>query len=332
MQQTGCYRLKIPLMKLSASNPLVSIIICTHNRAGMLKETMRSIFAQDYRPVDILVFDDGSTDNTPEVAAGYGKRIRYYWQENKGIGAARTSACQLAKGEYIAFQDDDDLMPPDRISCLYEALQQHPSAVLAAGDWAYIDGEGNLTGKKSTFNITAKDDKPVLIEDGYKAVLWPLITPLPHTTLFRKKDGERIGWMDEQFRRNEDTDFFARLGQLGPVVYVPKVVSYYRTGHAHLFSENTANSFVCEYSRLLLFEKHLKSICDGKEEMRRRLQKRMLQTLKGMAFLMGRCEKVPEMIDAAHVKRALSLLGIKELLAYKWYLGIRLPLRNVIKG
>ncbi len=322
------------LMKVSASDPLISIIVCTYNRADMLKEAMRSIFAQEYRPVEILLFDDGSTDNTPEVAAGYGERVRYYRQENKGIGAARTAACQLAQGEYISFQDDDDLMPPDRISCLYEALQQHPRAVFAAGDLAYIDGEGKLTGKKSTFKIAAKDNKPLLIEDGYKAVLWPLITPVPHTTLFRKTDGERIGWVDEQFRKLEDIDFFARLGQLGPVVYVPKVVSYHRIGHAQLTTDyiKKGGSLDWAYSWFLLLEKHLKSLDNAHREMKKRLQDRMLYTLKHIAFLTRHGDKVPEMTDGDHIKRGLSLLGLRERFLYSFYAYFRLPLRVLIKG
>jgi len=95
---------------------------------------MASVFAQEYEPVEIVVVDDGSTDGTPALMAGYGERVRYYWQENKGVSATRTTACQLARGEYIAFQDDDDLMPPDRIVALYDAIRQFPSAVFAVGD------------------------------------------------------------------------------------------------------------------------------------------------------------------------------------------------------
>ena len=102
-------------------NPLVSIVICCYNRAHLLSQTMESVFAQQYQPVEIVVVDDGSTDHTPELIESYGERVRYYWHENKGTSFTRTRGCQLAKGEFIAFQDDDDLMVPDLISNLYEA-------------------------------------------------------------------------------------------------------------------------------------------------------------------------------------------------------------------
>jgi len=315
------------------SNPLVSIVTCTYNRAEMLKEAMSSILEQQYEPVERLVIDDGSSDNTNEVIAAYGDRIRYYRHDNKGLVATMNVACQqFARGEYIAFQDDDDLMPPDRITWLYEAMCRYPQAVLAVGEAEMIDAKGNRTGERITLQIKGKNNEPVLIEDGYKAILWPLITPATGATLFRKADGERIGWFDERFPRCCDTDFFARLGQLGPIVYVPRVVSYYRRGHTSRWSNNVVNSLLCEYGNLMLFEKHLRSIRSEQKEIRKRLQNRLFHTLRGLAFLARDRDKMPEMISEGHVKKGIALLGIKERLAYKWYVNIKLPVRKVIKG
>jgi len=143
------------------SNPLVSIIVCCYNRGHYLQQTMESIFAQRYEPIEIVVVDDGSTDNTPELMASYGDKVRYFWQENQGIAATRTAACRLARGEFIAFQDDDDLMLPDRIVHLYEGLRQYSSAVFATGDYAFIDPEGNLTGKRWLPGSLEDREKPV---------------------------------------------------------------------------------------------------------------------------------------------------------------------------
>ncbi|MDA8388251.1 MAG: glycosyltransferase, partial [Nitrospiraceae bacterium] len=240
------------------NNPLVSIITCTYNRAGMLAEAVSSILAQKYDPVERIVVDDGSTDDTGDVMAAYGDDIRYYHQEHKGMEAALNVACRrLARGEYIAINDDDDLMLPDRIPRLYEALRRFPRAVLAVGDAELIDAWGNRTGERISFAIKVKREQPVLIENGYEAILWPLISPATCATLFRRADGERVGWFDEDFRRGSDTDFFGRLARLGPIVYVPGVVAYCRRGHPSKWDGHTANSLLCEISNLMLFEKHL---------------------------------------------------------------------------
>ena len=310
-------------------NPLVSIVICCHNRGHLLPQTMSSVFAQEYDPVEIVVVDDGSTDNTPELMASYGQKIRYYWQENQGVAITRTNACRLAKGEFIAFQDDDDLMPPDRIIRLYEALCRYPSAMLAVGDWEEIDGEGELIGRRTRFNVHVNNEEAVLIKDGYRAILWPTLTPTPHTTLFRRIDGERIGWFDTRFfHACEDTDFFARCAQLGPIVYVPKVVSFYRRQQGSL----SGNKILLLYSWFLLFEKHLLSIKAEEKDLRKQIQFRILQTLKQLAIHDSKGSELPSSVTRDYLNKSVSLLGMRNYLEYIWFAQIKLPLRKMILG
>ncbi len=257
--------------------PLVSLVICCYNRARLLPRTLESALAQEYHPVEILVLDDGSQDGTERLMASYGDRIRYHRQENQGIAVARSNACRLARGEYIAFLDDDDLIPRQRIPMLLDALRQHPRAVLAVGDLAVIDGEDRPTGER--WMPEDGTDAARLFERGDEAVLWPRVPATPHTTLFRKTDGERIGWFDERYRfAAEDKDFFARLGRLGQVVYLPRVVSLYRRGHASLTGDNLRTLS----SQLQLFVNHLKELGPERSSFRRRLQWRILGTLKQM--------------------------------------------------
>lgn len=317
------------------NNPLVSIIICTHNRAGMIRETIESVSMQHYDPVEIIIIDDGSTDNTMEILAAYKGKIRFYRQENRGFSAALNAGCKkMARGEYIAINDDDDLMLPDRISVLYSALRSFPRAVLAVGDAEMMDARGNRTGNGINSDIEFKQDGPVLMEDGYKAIFWPLIRPTTCATLFKRSDGERAGWFDEGFRRSTDTDFFGRLAKLGPVVYVPTVVACFRRGHESMWSNNIKNNILCEYNNFKLYEKHLGLLDGEKGLMRERLRERMLGTMKAIAFLEhsageGRLQANNEGVN---IKKGLSLLGMKKRLAYEWYVKIRLPLRNIIKG
>lgn len=288
---------------------------------------MESIFAQKYRPVEIVVLDDGSTDGTDELMASYGDRVRYYWQENRGIAATRTAACKLATGELIAFQDDDDLMPPERILKLYAALCEYPSAIFAVGDYAFIDPDGRLTGDRWMPGHLDDKEGPKLIEDGRAAVLWPKVPGVPHTTLFRKSDGERVGWFDEQFTYAcSDADFFARLASLGAIVYVRDVVSYYRRGHSALWS----NQLRADYSRLQLFEKHV-ALLDGKDA---ELRKRLLQRIRDMIVRIARQKseglQIKDKDLEAYVQRGIALLGWTDRLSLSWHAMVKLPIRRLI--
>ncbi len=306
-------------------NPLVSLIICCYNRAKWLSQTLDSALAQHYRPVEILVLDDGSEDGTPDLVAGYGDRIRYHRQENQGIATARANACRLAKGEFITFLDDDDLMPPDRIECLLSALREYPQAVFAVGDLAHIDEQGALTGKRWLPENHYGTRERILFNRGDEAVLWPKVPALPHTTLFRRADGERIGWFDQRYRfAAEDKDFYARLGRLGPVVYTPHVVSFYRQGHSSL----TRNVLRTYYSQLLLFENHLAALEPGRESFHKRLQWRILSTLKQMA----RCKSgVTEGVPEDYLQKALALLPWSKRMEYHWFAG-KMWLRGRLSG
>jgi glycosyltransferase involved in cell wall biosynthesis len=309
-------------------NPLVSIVICCHNRRDYLKKTLESVFVQNYKPVEIIVMDDGSTDGTQQMVSNYSNKISYFWQESQGIAVARTEASQLAQGEYIAYQDDDDIMPPDRITHLYQALLEYPEAIFATGDYALIDPDGILTGKRWLSGSLEEIGPPRLIKDGHAAVLWPRVPAVPHTTLFKKEYGEQIGWFDHDFKYAcSDADFLARLGMLGPIVYLREIVSHYRRGHDAIWNDDLRSN----YSRLQLWDKHLGLIRQNGSELKNRLHNRIYISLKkiakhnsmGLMFSDPRYEKFKQ--------RGLAHLNYKQSLLYYIYAFMKLPTRSLVK-
>ncbi len=264
-----------------SSRPLISIVICSYNRAHLLRPTLQSVLQQSYAPVEILFLDDGSSDDTRQVVQSCGERIRYVHQDNAGIAAARSRACQLAQGEYIAFQDDDDLMPADRLSVLYEALCRRADAVFAVGDFAVIDAQGEPTGDRWLPTDSHREGEVVIFDkDAYQAVMWPRVPAAPHTTLFRRQTALAIGGFDPAYRyAAEDKDFFARLALRGPVVYVHHVVSWYRRGHGSLTNSDERTS----RGALRLYASHLERFCPPDASMRRRLRQRIYLTLRQLA-------------------------------------------------
>lgn len=120
---------------------LVSIIIPTYNRAHLVAEAIRSAVNQGYREKQIIVIDDGSEDNTPQVVAQF-EGIEYYRQENKGQGAARNRGLSYAKGEYIASLDSDDVWDSDFLTNCVECLEKH-NLDFVFSNWLGTDGKEN---------------------------------------------------------------------------------------------------------------------------------------------------------------------------------------------
>ncbi|MBN1456796.1 MAG: glycosyltransferase [Sedimentisphaerales bacterium] len=128
--------------------PKVSICIPTYNREVFLNKTIESIIAQTYKDYEIVVVDDGSTDGTAEMIKKKGYPVRYFWQENSGDAAARNKLIEVARGQYISFLDSDDLLPPDAVEKMVDALPDNNENVIVYGPYIAIDQFGNETPRK----------------------------------------------------------------------------------------------------------------------------------------------------------------------------------------
>lgn len=305
--------------------PLISILICCHNRRDYLKLTLESVLAQNYKPVEIIIVDDGSTDDTEGMLEAYKDKITYFKQEQQGIAAARNKACELSKGAYIAFQDDDDLMPPDRIVHEYDALQKYPQAIFATGYYELIDEDGVSTGKTCQRPANLAEGEVVLYEDGYKAVLWPEVPVSPHTSLFKREYGEKINWHDINFRFSaSDKDFYARLGALGSIVYLNEIVSYYRRGHSSIWGKNQLKAVT---GTLQLWIKHLGNLGHDRMYLRQRFEDRLLNTLKLANELRAEGKNVSVELPGMYAE-AVKLLSMQRKLSLIIYAVILVPLKT----
>ena len=123
--------------------PLVSVVIPAFNAAKYIRETLDSVLAQTYSPIEIVVVDDGSTDGTREQILACGDRVRYVWQPNSGSARARgTTGVRMASGEFIAFLDADDLIAPERIDAAVAVMKRRPDVGLAFTNFAHFDSAG----------------------------------------------------------------------------------------------------------------------------------------------------------------------------------------------
>jgi glycosyltransferase involved in cell wall biosynthesis len=196
-------------MAVFESIPTVSVIIPTYNRAHLIGRSIQSVLDQTYRDFEIIVVDDGSTDNTEEIVKRFNDdRIRYIKHDtNRGAGAARNTGIKAARGKYIAFHDSDD-------ECLPEKLEKHikvfetvpPEVGVVYSDMLQISEDGKTKYLHSP-TITGKniiDPKT----SNYQA--WGLATGI---VISRKDCFDVTGLFDENFQRSEDLELFIRLAK-----------------------------------------------------------------------------------------------------------------------
>jgi glycosyltransferase involved in cell wall biosynthesis len=222
----------------------VSVIIPTYNRAMYLSEALSSVFAQYLKPCEIIVVDDGSTDNTPELMRSFELQVIYVrHEENRGISAARNTGLKTARGEIIAWLDSDDLWEPEHLSTLVPVLIEDESIDGVYSGLVRIDSAGKVLPQKSLLTVSSDCLYDSLIESC------PIQTS---TFVVRKRCFDHIGEFDTDFDICEDYDMFLRLARSYRIVGVPRALVQYR-----IHSQNTvSNPLLHSQSRIALAEKH----------------------------------------------------------------------------
>ena len=204
-------------------NQLVTVVMPTYNCAGYAGEAIKSILAQEYKPVEIVVVDDGSTDDTREAVRRFGNRIKLIERHHGGPAAARNTGIEAAKGELIAFLDADDLWRPNKLA-LQVPLFQNPDIGLVYSNFDYIDEKSTLIrtrlGRWYRGRIFHRVMKHGLAWTG--------------TVVARRNVFERLGGFDEAMPVAEDWDMWLRISAFYEVDYVIRTLASYRMRESSL--------------------------------------------------------------------------------------------------
>jgi len=199
---------------------LVSTIIPVYNRPQMIRKAVESVLAQSYRPIEIILVDDGSNDETPTVldqlAFDYPDTIRVIHKENEGPGLAREAGRLIALGEFIQYLDSDDWLLPKKFEVQVQALRDHPECGIAYGISRLVDEKGATLKEPSKWTGCQYDYLfPALLVDRW----WHT-----HTPLYRRSISDAVGAWPK--RRPEDWDLEARMGALRvKLIYCDTTVS-----------------------------------------------------------------------------------------------------------
>ncbi len=203
---------------------LVTTIIPVYNRPDKLIEAVASVLAQTYRPIEIIIVDDGSTDCTLETANELSEKydsIRVIHQENGGPGAAREAGRQLAQGEFIQYLDSDDILLPDKFMLQVSGLNQSMDCDISYGITRYTDGNGKVLEKewKGT-GLRISTMFPSMLKERW----WGTSTPLYRSSILDHAGS----WLD--LINEEDWEYDCRLASYGVKLhYVASVISEERS-------------------------------------------------------------------------------------------------------
>lgn len=192
--------------------PRVSVIIPVYNGAATIDRALKSIFDQTFTDFEIVICDDGSTDDTPSVLAKYGDKLRVVHQPNRGFPAARNAAIAASQGELIALIDHDDEWFPRKLELSVAALQSNPGAALVYSDLVVV----NEAGETSHASPITPDTAHAPTMDEMLTRLWPI---MPSTVVMRRDAFDRTGGFCESL--GQDLDFWPLIREQGSFIYLP---------------------------------------------------------------------------------------------------------------
>jgi glycosyltransferase involved in cell wall biosynthesis len=224
-----------------------SLIIPTFNHGRFLGSAIDSALAQTVNAVEVIVVDDGSTDETPAVLARYAGRVRVLRQENRGLSAARNAGLAAAHGTFVSFLDADDVMAPTKLAAQLDVLERSQAI-----GWTYCDVLMETVATGATARASERFGYAARVLDGWlfpeliHGNFIPAIAPLVRRTAL-----EVAGGFDERLTALEDWDMWLRLSLIAEARYTPAVLVTYRIRPGGMSEDRTR----MDRSRFLVLDK-----------------------------------------------------------------------------
>jgi len=254
----------------------ISVIIPTYNYGRFLREAIDSALVQTCPALEIIVVDDGSTDETSRILAGYGDRIRTICQENQGVGAARNAGIAAARGEYLAFLDSDDIWTPKKLERQIALFAADPDLGLVHCGAESFDNQGKISVLLSGMQGWVASDLLRLNRE--------VITAPGSSILVPKCIAEEMGGFDPVLQPSEDWDFCYRVSVRYRVGFVPEVLLRYRL-HGSGIHLNISRM---ERGMLMALEKAFQSSDPDVQSLKKHAYGRIHRVLAGCYFQTGK--------------------------------------------
>lgn len=227
--------------------PTVSIIIPVYNGARFLPEAIDSVFAQTYKDYEIIVIDDGSTDNTKEVLEPYFDKIKYIYQNNRGVAGAMNAGIRHAHGEYIAFLDQDDIWLPQKLAIQINYMANNPEIGLVYSKAHKIDEDGKLLHLK-------RKDRGTPSGDIFDKLYFRCSITSCSGVILRKRVFDTIRLFDETIKISTDYDLWLRIARRFKIAGINTPLYKQRKVHGSL---STDKELVHKEHRRLIEENYV---------------------------------------------------------------------------
>lgn len=226
---------------------LISVIIPTYNRAYLVKDAINSVLSQTYQEFEILVVDDGSTDDTVKVVNSFqDERIKYIYQENSGKpSVVRNKGIKEAKGDFIAFLDSDDLWHPEMLEKHINILKDNPDIGFSTNWSLYQTFDGKELFQKKCLAHNQKEYLEYMLLDPDKAYTGT------GSSLIRKEILQKAGLFDEEMTFCEDWDLFFRMAALSEIYNIEEILTYVRNHKESISKTPDVTKFKEGYLRFL---------------------------------------------------------------------------------
>ena len=237
--------------------PLISIVVPTYNRKDYLRLCLQAIQNQSYPNYEIVVMDDGSTDDTCKMVMSEFPQVRYFYQQNAGTAAAKNAAVSMAQGEYIVFIDSDDVFLPDAVEKLYHALPQDQAMACSYGHYLTIDADGNL---QTTKNKIKHFPSGMILKDLLRHIIVTNCGTMIPRQLFLD-----VGGFDCDLRVAEDYKLFLTIAEHVPFYAVQDPIYLRRRHNSNLSSAS--------YSKVKTVFSVFDNFCSSRPEIQKEYQK-----------------------------------------------------------
>ena len=225
-----------------SAEPLVSTIIPTFNRSNLVRRAVRSALAQSHARHEVLVVDDGSTDDTRvAIEHEFSTRVRYLYKPNGGVSSARNLGLSEARGDFVCFLDSDDEWHTDKVARQLAYLRANPGIAMVITDYVWVNPEGEIT--------RVQHRRAALPRDGH--ILGDVLcepTIVPSTAMIRRSVYDAIGGFDTGLKTAEDIDFYLRVASRFGIGLLEQPLTRYMEGHDSLSKPKQAYD---DYARVM---------------------------------------------------------------------------------